>query len=50
MSVDDKADIASSIVGAGSAIGEGAVVRDSILEDGAQVSPYAKIEAGRVMA
>src|SRR5436309_766261 len=50
VSVDDKADIASSIVGAGSAIGEGAVVRDSILEDGAQVSPYAKIEAGRVMA
>src|SRR5207249_8853573 len=50
VSVDDKADIASSILGAGCAIGEGAVVRDSILEDGAQVSPYAKIEAGRVMA
>ena len=50
VSVDDKADIASSILGAGSAIGEGAVVRDSILEDGAQVSPYTKIEAGRVMA
>jgi len=50
VSVDDKADIASSILGAGSAIGEGAVVRDSIVADGAQVSPHAKIEAGQVMA
>ena len=50
VSVDDKAEIGSSIIGAGSAIGEGAVVRDSILEDGVQIAPHARIEAGRVTA
>jgi mannose-1-phosphate guanylyltransferase len=47
-SVDDKAMVASSIVGAGAAIGEGADVRDSILGDGVQVPPYAKVRGERL--
>ena len=50
VSVDDKAEVASSILGAGSAIGEGAHVRDSILADGVQVSPHATIVDERVSA
>ncbi|TLZ58127.1 MAG: NDP-sugar synthase [Methanobacteriota archaeon] len=50
VSVDDKAEIASSIIGAGAAIGEGAHVRDSILEDGVQIPPHAEIEDDRVAA
>jgi mannose-1-phosphate guanylyltransferase len=48
--VDDKADIVSSIIGAGAAIGEGAHVRDSILEDGVQIPPHAEIVDDRVAA
>ena len=50
VSVDDKAEIASSIIGAGAAIGEGAHVRDSILEDGVQIPPHAEIIDDRVAA
>lgn len=50
VSVDDKAEIASSIIGAGAAIGEAAIVRDSILGDGAQVPPHAAIVDQRVAA
>jgi NDP-sugar pyrophosphorylase family protein len=50
VSVDDKADIGSSIIGAGSAIGEGALVRDSILGDGVQISPHEKVVDARVTA
>ena len=50
VSVDDKVDIASSIIGAGAAIGEGAHVRDSILEDGVQVPPHAEVLDDRVAA
>ena len=50
VSVDDKAEIASSIIGAGAAIGEGAHVRDSILEDGVQIAPHAEILDDRVAA
>lgn len=48
VSVDDKADIQASIVGSGAAIGEGAVVRDTIVADGAQVPPHARIVGERV--
>src|SRR5437660_699841 len=50
VSVDDKVEIASSIIGAGAAIGEGAHVRDSILEDGVQVPPHAEVLDDRVAA
>ncbi|HEY5605981.1 MAG TPA: NDP-sugar synthase [Thermoplasmata archaeon] len=50
VSVDDKAEIFSSIIGAGAAIGEGAHVRDSILADGVQVPPHATIVDERVTA
>ena len=50
VSVDDKAEVVSSIVGAGAAIGEGAHVRDSILADGIQVPPHATIVDERVTA
>jgi mannose-1-phosphate guanylyltransferase len=47
-SVDDKANIASSILGPGVAIGEGAEVRDSILGEGVQVPPHAKVHGERL--
>jgi mannose-1-phosphate guanylyltransferase len=47
-SVDDKADIASSILGPGVAIGEGAEVRDSILGEGVQVPPHATVSGERL--
>lgn len=50
VSVDDKAEIVSSIIGAGAAIGEGAHVRDSILADSLQVPPHATIVDERVTA
>lgn len=50
VSVDDKAEVVSSILGAGAAIGEGAHVRDSILADGVQVPPHATIVDERVNA
>jgi mannose-1-phosphate guanylyltransferase len=50
VSVDDKAEIASSIVGAGAAIGEGAHIKDSILADGVQVPPHAMVSGERVTA
>ena len=50
VSVDDRVDVGSSIIGAGAAIGEGAVVRDSILQDGVQISPHSKIVDERVTA
>jgi len=50
VSVDDKAEIVSSIIGPGAAIGEGARVRDSILADGVQVPPHATIDGERVAA
>ncbi len=50
VSVDDKAEVATSILGAGVAIGEGAHVRDSILADGVQVPPHATIVDERVAA
>ena len=50
VSVDDKAEVGSSIIGAGAAIGEGAHVRDSILADGVQVPPHATIVDERVTA
>lgn len=46
-SVDDKAEVAGSIVGSGAAIGEGARVRDSIIGDGVQVPPRAAVEGER---
>lgn len=48
VSVDDKADIRTSIVGASAAIGEGAVVRDTIVADRAQVPPHARLVGERV--
>ncbi len=50
VSVDDKAEIAGSIIGSGAAVGEGAHVRDSILADGVQVPPHATIVDERVSA
>src|SRR5256885_9909325 len=50
VSVDDKAEVTASIIGAGAAIGEGAHVRDSILGDTVQVSPHATIVDERVTA
>ncbi len=50
VSVDDKAEVVSSIVGAGAAIGEGAQVRDSILADGVQIPPHATVVDERVTA
>ena len=50
VSVDDKADIESSIIGEGAAIGEGAVVRNTILGDGVQVAPHAQLVGARVYA
>ena len=50
VSVDDKAEVTASIVGAGAAIGEGALVRDSILADGVQVPPHSTITDERVTA
>src|SRR5207248_10006702 len=46
VSVDDKADIASSIVGAGPGTGEGAVVDDRTLAVGRAVVPLRKVGAG----
>lgn len=48
VSVDDKAEIDGSILGAGAAIGEAAVVRDSIVGDGVQVPPHARLIGARV--
>ncbi|HKZ89105.1 MAG TPA: NDP-sugar synthase [Thermoplasmata archaeon] len=48
VSVDDKAHVSGSLVGARAAVGEGAVVRDSILADGAQVPPHANLIEARV--
>lgn len=50
VSVDDKAEVAGSIIGAGAAIGEGARIRDSILGDMLQVPPHATIVDERVAA
>ena len=50
VSVDDKAEVASSILGAGASVGEGAHVRNSIIGDGAQIRPHAEIVDGRVAA
>lgn len=50
VSVDDKAEVAGSVVGAGAAIGEGAQVRDSILGDTVQVPPHATVIDERVTA
>src|SRR6266567_3684003 len=50
VSVDDKAEVVDSIAGAGAAIGEGAHVRDSILDDGVQVPPHATVVDERVTA
>lgn len=50
VSIDDKAEVAGSIIGAGASIGEGAYVRDSILADQVQVAPHAKILEERVTA
>jgi len=50
VSVDDKAELTGSIIGAGAAIGEGARIRDSILGDKLQVPPHATIVDGRVAA
>lgn len=47
-SVDDKADIAGSIIGAGAAIGEGAHLRDTIVGDGVQVPPRATLQGERL--
>lgn len=48
VSVDDKAEIDSSIVGEGASIGEGARVRDSIVGDRVQVPPHAQLVGARV--
>ena len=48
VSVDDKVEIESSILGAGAAVGEGAVIRNSIVGDGVQVAPHATHIAARV--
>jgi len=48
VNVDDKAEIDASIVGEGASIGEGALVRDSIVGDGVQVAPHARLFGARV--
>ncbi len=50
VSVDDKAEVTGTLIGAGAAIGEGAHVRDSILGDTVQVPPHATIIDERVTA
>jgi mannose-1-phosphate guanylyltransferase len=50
VSVDDKAEVDSSIVGESAAIGEGAIVRDSIVGDGVQVPPHSEVISARVAA
>ncbi len=50
VSVDDKAEIAGSLIGSGAAIGEGAILRDTIVADGAQVLPHANLVGERVSA
>jgi len=48
VNVDDKAEIDASIVGEAASIGEGALVRDSIVGDGVQVAPHARLFGARV--
>ena len=48
VSVDDKVDLDGAIIGAGAAIGEGSVVRNTIVGDGVQVPPHAKLDGARV--
>jgi len=50
VSVDDKAEVASSIIGSGASVGEAAHVRNSIIGDGAQIRPHAEIVDDRVPA
>ena len=48
VSVDDKVELESSIVGERAAIGEGAIVRNAIIGDGVQVAPHAHLNGARV--
>ncbi|OGS46614.1 MAG: hypothetical protein A3K66_04755 [Euryarchaeota archaeon RBG_16_67_27] len=48
VSVDDKAEISRSIIGAGASIGEGAVLEDTIVGDGVHVAPHARLVGARV--
>jgi mannose-1-phosphate guanylyltransferase len=50
VSIDDKAEVLGSIIGAGVGVGESAQIRDSILQDGVQVPPHAEIVDDRVAA
>ena len=50
VSVDDKTEISSSIIGAGASVGEGAHIRDSIVGDGVQIPAFATIVDDRVIA
>lgn len=42
VSVDDKVELESSIVGEGAGIAEGAVIRNSIIGDGVQIPPHTR--------
>jgi len=48
VSVDDKAHVLGSVIGARAAIGEGARVRESIVGDGVQIPPHADLVGARV--
>ncbi len=50
VNVDDKAEITASIVGDSAAIGEGAILESTIVGDGVQVPPHAKLVHARVGA
>ncbi len=50
VSVDDKVEIESSLVGEGAGIGEGSVIRNSIIGDGVQVPPHSRHVGARVGA
>ena len=48
VSVDDKADIEACLIGEGAAIGEGAVLRNTIIGEGVQVPPHSRLLGARV--
>ena len=50
VSVDDKVEIESSILGEGAGIGEGAILRGCIVGDGVQIPPHAKHVGAKVDA
>jgi mannose-1-phosphate guanylyltransferase len=48
VSVDDKVEIDHCLLGEGAAVGEGALVRNSIVGDGVQIAPHSKVFGARV--